>query len=66
MKIGEDYIGNNFGHVKSPNIDDDNVLASFSAAGPTHNGFVKPDLVAPGGHVWSLMPDTAQLVLEHP
>ena len=29
----------------------DDRLASFSAAGPTIEGFVKPDLVAPGGHM---------------
>ena len=29
----------------------DDKLASFSSAGPTHEGFVKPDVVAPGGHV---------------
>jgi serine protease AprX len=33
----------------------DDRLASFSAAGPTYEGFVKPDLVAPGGHVWGFM-----------
>ena len=27
------------------------LLASFSSSGPTAEGFVKPDLVAPGGHV---------------
>ena len=27
----------------------DDFLASFSAAGPTVEGFVKPELVAPGG-----------------
>ncbi len=29
----------------------DDVLASFSSAGPTVEGFVKPDLVAPGDHM---------------
>jgi hypothetical protein len=29
----------------------DDILASFSTAGPTVEGFVKPDLVAPGGHM---------------
>lgn len=29
----------------------DDYLASFSAAGPTFEGHVKPDLVAPGGHI---------------
>ena len=45
----------------------DDVLTSFSAAGPTHEGFVKPEVVAPGGHItavmWSL---AARIAQEHP
>ena len=33
----------------------DDRLASFTAAGPTYEGFVKPDLVAPGGHLLGMM-----------
>jgi subtilisin family serine protease len=33
----------------------DDRLASFSSAGPTYEGFVKPEIVAPGGHVLGLM-----------
>jgi subtilisin family serine protease len=33
----------------------DDRLASFSSTGPTFEGFVKPDLVAPGGHQWGFM-----------
>ncbi len=44
----------------------DDFLASFSSTGPTAEGFVKPEVVAPGGHVWALMPDDAALVLDHP
>ena len=29
----------------------DDSLASFSSAGPTYEGFVKPEVVAPGGHM---------------
>ncbi|MGB7738399.1 MAG: S8 family peptidase, partial [Steroidobacteraceae bacterium] len=29
----------------------DDRLASFSSAGPTYEGFVKPEIVAPGGHM---------------
>jgi serine protease AprX len=47
------------------NLSDDYV-PSFSAAGPTHEGFVKPDLVAPGGHVVGLMSDKCELAKEHP
>jgi len=44
----------------------DDILAGFSAAGPTSDGFVKPDLVAPGGHMLGTMPPYAWLPLEHP
>jgi subtilisin family serine protease len=44
----------------------DDRLASFSAAGPTYEGFVKPEVVAPGGHIWSLMPTHARIAQEHP
>lgn len=44
----------------------DDRLASFSAAGPTYEGFVKPEVVAPGGHIWSLMPTSARIAQEHP
>jgi len=44
----------------------DDTLASFSAAGPTYEGFVKPDLVAPGGHMLALMPTWVQIAEEHP
>ena len=39
----------------TPSNPDDDTLASFSAAGPTVEGFVKPDVLAPGGHVKALM-----------
>jgi len=44
----------------------DDRLASFSSAGPTFDGFAKPDLVAPGGHMLGTMPEYAWLPLEHP
>jgi subtilisin family serine protease len=34
----------------------DDKMASFSSAGPTHEGFVKPEIVAPGGHIKGIMP----------
>lgn len=43
----------------------DDFLASFSAPGPTFDGFVKPDLVAPGGHMRGLIGYT-QLAIDHP
>ena len=44
----------------------DNRLASFSSTGPTFEGFVKPDLVAPGGHVWSFMATYQKIAVDHP
>ena len=34
----------------------DDYLAPFSASGPTKDRFVKPDVVAPGGHIVGVMP----------
>ncbi|MFD2167841.1 S8 family peptidase [Thalassotalea euphylliae] len=45
---------------------DDDRLATFSAAGPTYEGFVKPEIVAPGGHLSGLMSFDTQIVQEHP
>jgi serine protease AprX len=45
---------------------DDDRLASFSSTGPTYEGFVKPDLVAPGGHIVGTMTKTQKLGAEHP
>jgi len=39
----------------------DDRLASFSSAGPTFEGFVKPELVAPGGHMAASMPRDSYL-----
>jgi subtilisin family serine protease len=44
----------------------DDRLASFSAAGPTFEGFVKPDLVAPGGHTWGFMGTYMKIAVDHP
>lgn len=44
----------------------DDKMASFSAAGPTPEGFVKPDVVAPGGHLSGLMSFDSQIVTAHP
>jgi subtilisin family serine protease len=40
----------------TPDDRTDDRLTWFTAAGPTHEGFVKPDLVAPGGHLRGVMP----------
>jgi subtilisin family serine protease len=36
------------------NLNDD-FVTTFSSAGPTYEGFVKPELVAPGGHIAGVM-----------
>jgi hypothetical protein len=48
------------------NNKNDDRLASFSSTGPTFEGFVKPDLVAPGGHVWSFMATYDKIAVDHP
>jgi serine protease AprX len=42
------------------------LLASFSSAGPTFEGFVKPDLVGMGGHNLAYAPDNGTLAMEFP
>jgi serine protease AprX len=39
----------------------DDRLASFSSAGPTFEGFVKPEMVAPGGHIAASMSSSSYL-----
>lgn len=44
----------------------DDKVATFSSSGPTPEGFVKPDIIAPGGHISGLMSFDSQIVSEHP
>jgi len=44
----------------------DDKVASFSSSGPTPEGFVKPDVIAPGGHISGLMSFDSEIVTEHP
>jgi subtilisin family serine protease len=44
----------------------DDRLASFSSTGPTFEGFVKPDLVAPGGHAWGFMGMYMKIAVDRP
>ena len=39
----------------TPDDNSDDFLSSFSSAGPTYEGFVKPELTAPGGHMLAHM-----------
>src|SRR4029453_15344710 len=50
----------------TPALSTDDKLASFSSAGPTVEGFVKPDLVAPGGHMIGVMSGDAYLAQAYP
>lgn len=50
----------------TPDDWNDDYLAPFSGAGPTLDGFVKPDLVAPGTHMVSVIPQDSVLALQYP
>ncbi len=41
-------------------------LATFSSAGPTYEGFPKPDVVAMGGHIRAYAPDNGTLAQTYP
>ncbi len=44
----------------------DDYITPFSSAGPTHDAFIKPDVVAPGAHMVSLMSKRTYLAKENP
>jgi len=50
----------------SPSDPSDDLLATFSSMGPTHEGFVKPEVVAPGGHMLGLMDKDSYLATTYP
>ncbi len=50
----------------SPMLPKQYSLASFSSAGPTFEGFVKPDVVGMGGHILAYAPDNGTLAAEFP
>ena len=43
----------------------DDYLTPFSAAGPTLDGFTKPDVLAPGAHMVSTMPPNSYIARNH-
>ncbi|HTP07701.1 MAG TPA: S8 family serine peptidase [Anaerolineae bacterium] len=53
----DNYTPNNFG---------DDYIPEFSAAGPTLDAFVKPDVIAPGAHMSSLMRNNSYLAQHYP
>ena len=44
----------------------DDYITPFSAAGPTLDAFVKPDVIAPGAHMVSSMLSSSFLAMNHP
>ncbi|MDA0790463.1 MAG: S8 family peptidase [Proteobacteria bacterium] len=50
----------------TPDDTSDDRLASFSSSGPTLEGFVKPEVIAPGGHLLGEMSRDSRLAQEHP
>ena len=44
----------------------DDKLASFSSTGPTYEGFVKPEVVAPGGHIAGSLPFDGYIATLYP
>ncbi|HEX6384121.1 MAG TPA: S8 family peptidase [Anaerolineae bacterium] len=49
----------------TPNNWSDDYITPFSAAGPTLDAFVKPDVIAPGAHMVSTMLSSATLARNH-
>lgn len=43
----------------------DDYITPFSSAGPTLDGFVKPDVIAPGAHIVSLMMPFSEIARDH-
>jgi serine protease AprX len=50
----------------TPNDLGDDYMPPFSASGPTLDAFVKPDLIAPGAHIPSLMKNNTYVAQEYP
>lgn len=50
----------------TPDNQSDDFVPLFSSQGPSPLGHVKPDLVAPGGHIEGLTRPSSTLTLEHP
>ena len=50
----------------TPETRDDDYIPDFSSRGPTPNAHIKPDLVAPGGHITGITRPGSGLTREHP
>jgi len=50
----------------TPDTRDDDYIPDFSSRGPTPTGYIKPDVVALGGHMTGLIHPDSSLALEQP
>jgi serine protease AprX len=50
----------------TPTDRSDDYIPDFSSRGPTPDAHIKPDIVAPGGHITGIMRPGSSLTLEHP
>lgn len=50
----------------TPADKDDDYIPDFSSRGPTPSGHIKPDIVAPGGHMTGLTRPGSSLTRDHP
>jgi len=50
----------------TPDTKDDDYIPDFSSRGPTPSAHIKPDLVAPGGHITGLTRPWSSLTRDHP
>jgi serine protease AprX len=50
----------------TPTAANDDRLDSFSSTGPTYEGFVKPEIVAPGGHVIGVLQNSSTIGKKYP
>ncbi|MBN7795127.1 S8 family peptidase [Parahaliea mediterranea] len=50
----------------TPNDRNDDYVPDFSSRGPTPSGHIKPDIVAPGGHISGITRPGSTLTQEHP
>ncbi len=50
----------------TPGSRDDDYVPDFSSRGPTPSAHIKPDVVAPGGHIIGITRPGSGLTLEHP
>jgi serine protease AprX len=44
----------------------DDIMTDFSAYGPTQDGFIKPDIIAPGKDIYSVLSSQSNWAVEHP